>query len=74
MFEAVVNNQDQLPSEFDEVTAEVQYPKITKDTTEKEFVKKAGNGYMTWVVGSAVAGLGGFLLFMWGLYELAKWL
>ena len=74
MFDGAVNSQDQLPSEFDEVTAEVHYPPITKETTEKEFVRKAGNGYLTWVVVSSVAGVGGFGVFMWAMYEMSKWL
>jgi hypothetical protein len=68
--EGVVDSHDQLPSEFDEVTSEIIYPPITKDTTEKEFVKKAGNGYMTWVVVASAGGVAGFVLFMWGLWGL----
>jgi hypothetical protein len=74
MFDGAVSSQDQLPSEFDEVTAEIQYPPITKETTEKEFVRRAGNGYMTWVVGFSAAGVVGFGLFVWAMYEISKWL
>jgi len=69
---AVKGNQ-QLPDEFDDVTAEIKYPPITKDTTEKEFVHKAGNGYMTWVVVAGAGGVLGFVLFMWGVSQMVKW-
>jgi hypothetical protein len=71
--EGAVDGQSQLPSEFDEVTSEMQYPPLTKDTTEKEFVKRAGNGYMTWVVVGAAGGVVGFVLFVWGIYGIFTW-
>lgn len=63
-----------LPGEFDEVTSEIVYPQITKKTTEKEFVRKAGNGYLMWVVGFGILGGAGFVLFIWGVWEISKWL
>lgn len=74
MFEGVVNGTDRLPDEFDEVTSQIKYPEITKDTTEKEFLKHAENGYKKWVVIGGVAILGGCGLFMWGMWEILKWL
>lgn len=71
MFEAV-RGDDKLPEEFDEVTSEITYPEITERTTEKEFVTKAGNGYMFWAVGASITGILGLALFVWGLYEIAK--
>ena len=69
-----VDSNAQLPGEFDEVTSEIIYPPITKKTTGKEFIRKAGNGYVTWVVVCSITGVGGFAVFMWALNELMRWL
>jgi hypothetical protein len=71
---AIAGGDQQLPNEFDDVTAEIKYPPITARTTEKEFVRKAGNGYLLWVAGASVVGVGGVALFVWGVHELVKWL
>ena len=70
MFEGVVHGNDPLPEEFDEVTSEIKYPPLTEKTTEEEFLKKAGNGYLGWVIGAGIAGGVGFALFVWGVYQL----
>ena len=72
MFEGVQGN-DGLPDEFDDVTAEIQYPELTAQTTEKEFLDKAGNGYKKWAAIGFVGVVCGCGLFMWGMWELTKW-
>jgi len=65
-----VDIRDRLPDEFDEVTSKIEYPEMDENTTSEEFVKKAGNGYLYWVVGASAGALIGVGVFMWGLYEI----
>lgn len=65
-----VNGSDRLPDEFDEVTSQIKYPEINGETTEKEFVNKAGNGYKKWAALGLVGVMAGLALFMWAMLEL----
>ena len=67
-----VQGKDRLPDEFDEVTSEIKYPRLTEETTDEQFVKEAGNGYLFWAVGASITGLCGLAMFVWGIYELTK--
>lgn len=69
-----VHAENNMSLDYEDDYSEIKYPQITEQTSPKDFIRRAGNGYMVWTVAALVSGSVGFVVFMSGLYAIIRML
>jgi hypothetical protein len=70
----LVHAESSMSLNYEDEYSEIKYPQITEQTSPKDFIRRAGNGYMVWTVMALVSGSAGFVIFMSGLYAIIRML